>query len=107
MHRWLWILILCSTQLLAQGRTLIVFEKGEVTPGLASSVEKSGHGQYKLKIPSKPGVPSPDKIKQQLEKELKSFTGIKISTQSDQVLINFNGPDTPLLQALSRIDIQP
>jgi len=107
MHRMFWILLLCSTSLLAQAKTLIVFEKGEVTPGMASAVEKSGQGQYKLKIPSKAGVPTPDKIKEQLEKELKAFNGLKISTQSDQVIIHFQGPDTPLLQALSRIEVQP
>jgi hypothetical protein len=107
MHRLFWMILLCSPTLLAQGKTLIVFEKGEVSGGLASSVEKSGQGQYKLKIPGKPGVPSPDKIRQQLEKELKTFPGLKVRTQAEEVIINFQGPDTPLLQALSRIEVQP
>lgn len=107
MRRMFWIMLLCSHTLLAQGKTLIVFEKGEVSPGVASSVEKSGNGQYKLKIPSKPGVPGPDKIRQQLEKDLKAFPGLKVSAKADQVIINFQGPDTPLLQALSRIEVQP
>ncbi len=107
MHRMLWICLFFASSLFAQGRTLIVFEKGEVTPALASSVEKSGNGQYKLKIAGKPGVPSPEKVKQQLEKDLKSFNGLKIVTQADHVIINFQGPDTPLLQALSKIEIQP
>ena len=107
MRRMFWIMLLCSTTLLAGGKTLIVFEKGEVSPGVASSVEKSGPGQYKLKIPAKPGVPSPDKVRQQLERDLKAFPGMKISTQADQVIINYQGPDTPLLQALSRIEVQP
>lgn len=107
MLRMFWLILLCSTTLLAQGKTLITFEKGEVSPGVASSVEKAGHGQYKLKIPGKPGVPSPDKIRQQLEKDLKTFPGLKVSAQADQVIINFQGPDTPLLQALSRVEVQP
>ncbi|WP_141730888.1 hypothetical protein [Oligoflexus tunisiensis] len=106
MRRMFWILLFCSQTLLAQGKALIVFDKGEVSPGVASSVEKSGQGQYRLKIPSKSGVPSPEKIRQQLEKELK-FPGLKVSTQADQVIIHFQGPDTPLLQALSRIEVQP
>ncbi|HYX39315.1 MAG TPA: hypothetical protein VE954_39945 [Oligoflexus sp.] len=107
MRRMFWMILLWSNIVLAQGKALIVFEKGEVSPGVASSVEKSGQGQYKLKIPGKPGVPSADKIRQQLEKELKAFPGLKVSTQADQVIINFQGPDTPLLQALSRIEVQP
>jgi hypothetical protein len=108
MRRMLCLILFCSQTLLAQGKALIVFEKGEVSPGVASSVEKSGQGQYKLKIPGKAGTPSPEKIRQQLEKELKtSFPGLKVSAQADQVIINFQGPDTPLLQALSRIEVQP
>ncbi len=107
MRRMLCLILFCSQALLAQGKSLIVFEKGEVSPGVASSVEKSGQGQYKLKIPGKPGTPSPEKIRQQLEKELKTFPGLKVSAQADQVIINFQGPDTPLLQALSRIEVQP
>jgi hypothetical protein len=107
MRRLLCLILFCTQTLFAQGKALIVFEKGEVSPGVASSVEKSGQGQYKLKIPGKAGVPSPDKIRQQLERELKSFPGLKVSAQSDQVIINFQGPDTPLLQALSRIEVQP
>jgi len=107
MRRMFWMILFCSQTLLAQGKALIVFDKGEVSGAVASSVEKSGPGQYKLKIPGKPGIPSPDKIRQQLEKELKTFPGLKVSTQADQVIINFQGPDTPLLQALSRIEVQP
>lgn len=107
MRRMLYIILFCSQTLLAQGKALIVFEKGEVSPGVASSVEKAGQGQYKLKIPAKPGVPSPEKIRQQLEKELKTFPGLKVSAQADQVTIVYQGPDTPLLQALSRIEVQP
>lgn len=106
MRRMLCLILFCSQTLLAQGKSLIVFEKGEVSPGVASSVEKSGQGQYKLKIPGKPGVPSPEKIRAQLERELK-IPGLKVSAQADQITIHYQGPDTPLLQALSRIEVQP
>ena len=41
MRRMIWIMLFCSQSLLAQGKNLIVFEKGEVSPGVASAVEKA------------------------------------------------------------------
>ena len=107
MHHLVLAFFLVSSPLLAAPKTLLSFEKGEVTPGLAKAVEKIGAGAYKLTIPNKPGWPKLDKIKLRLEKELKNFPGINITSQNESIIIAFQGPDTPLLQALSHIEIQP
>ena len=107
MRRFIVALLFSASPLFAQPKTLLSFEKGEVTPSLASAIEKAGHGSYKLRIPSKPGIPTPDRIKTQLDKGLVAFPGIKITSHSDSITITFQGPDTPLLQALSQIEILP
>ncbi len=89
---------------MSQSKTLIQFEKGEITPKLASSVERVGQGQLNIRFSDKQTVNKIDKIKAQLEKELASL-GVKIFVQSDVIQLKFQGPDTPVLQKLSQIDL--
>jgi hypothetical protein len=90
----------------ASGRALLNFDKGEITPVLAQAVEKSGPQQYTLRLPASFSKAAVERVRVQLEKELQGFAGLTIDSREQQLLIRYQGPDTPLLQALSTIRIE-
>jgi predicted DNA-binding protein (UPF0278 family) len=81
------------------------FDKGEITPILAQTVEKSGPQQYTLRLPASLSAEAIERIRKQIEKELKGFSGLKIESREQQLIIRYQGPDTPLLQALSTLQV--
>jgi hypothetical protein len=88
----------------AEGKAVLNFDNGEISPLLASSIEKSGAGQYTLHF-SNPSV-ALEKVRNKLEAELKDFPQLKVTTKGRSIILDFKGPDTYLLKALSRIDAE-
>jgi hypothetical protein len=97
--------LLASLAVAASGRALLSFDKGEITPIFAQTVEKSGPQQYTLRLPATLSTAAVERIRGQIEKDLKGFSGLKIESREQQLIIRYQGPDTPLLQALSSIQI--
>ncbi len=83
---------------------MLNFDNGEISPALASSIEKTGNGQYTLHF-AHAGV-SIDKVKSRLQSELKEFPQLKLSAKGRSIIVDFKGPDTYLLKALSRTDVE-
>jgi hypothetical protein len=91
-------------------KPLLVFHKGEITPAYALRVEKSKTQELTFFLPTTKEAKTDEslRIKSVLENKLQNFPGLKLIVEKPEVLkLQFQGPDTPLLQALSQIDVSP
>ncbi len=94
----------------ALAKPLLTFEKGEIVPAHAIRIEKSRPQELMifLPMPKDTKVDESTRIKGILEGKLQSFVGLKIQAEKpDALKLQFQGPDTPLLQALSHIEVSP
>lgn len=103
MLRMLLAFALLSTSAYGQGKTVLNFERGEISPALASSIEKTAPGQYTLQFNN--SAVSVEKVKAKLQSELKDFPQLRLSVKGRSIVVEFKGPDTYLLKALSKADV--
>lgn len=103
MFRMLMLAGLLSASAFGQTKTVLNFENGEVSPALASSIEKTAPGQYTLQFNTST-VPL-EKVKARLQSELKDFPQLKMTVKGRSIIVDFKGPDTYLLKALSKADV--
>ena len=85
---------------------LLRYEKGEVIPVLALAFDKIGPHEYILRLPPKIQGLSGDALKKRIEKELQNLAGLNLSWRGSDLVIKYEGPDTPLVQSLARIKIE-
>ncbi len=107
MYRWIALTLGLSTP--CQAKPLIHFQKGEIIPAFALKVEKTQAQMLTFHLPPSPPSKSDElqRIQSILEVKLKQISGLKISTDKpNQLSIQFLGPDTPLLQILSDLDVE-
>ena len=99
---------LISHHALGQGaQPLLRYEKGEVIPVLALAFDKSGPHEYILRLPPNLQGLSGEALKKRLEKELQSLAGLDLKWRGSDLVLRYQGPDTPLIQMLARISIEP
>lgn len=84
---------------------LLRYEKGEIIPVVALALDKTGANTYTLRLPPRFEGRSGEPLRTRMEKDLAGLAGIKLKWQGSDLIISYEGPDTPLLQALAAIKV--